>query len=57
MLKAQNTATLQKFYDGYENAVIQKRNLGWMCAEDSIENKFELSNFKTRRNRSRTVKR
>ena len=47
MLNAQNTATLQNFNVKYQNAVRQKRNLGWVCAEVSIEDVFKISNFKT----------
>ena len=55
MLNAQNTATLQNFNVKYQNAVRQKRNLGWVCAEVSIEDVFKISNFKTRRNRRRRM--
>jgi hypothetical protein len=51
MLNAQNTANLQNFNVGYQNAVRQKRNVGWVC----IENIFEISNFKTRRHRHRRM--
>ena len=55
MLNAQNTVTLQNFNVRRQNAVRQQRNLGWVRADVSIENIFEISNFKTRRNRGRRM--
>jgi hypothetical protein len=46
---------MQNFNVRYQNYVRQKRNLGWVFVEVSIENIFEVTDFKTMRNRSRRM--